>query len=286
VITADDLPATPHRATLSDVEHINAALLEALSAHRVPAVGFVTTSHTDPVSERQKRVALLRRWVEAGMELGNHSYSHPAFHELSLEAYLEDVTRGEALPRQLMSERGGGSFYFRHPFNSAGGDCAKRAAFDRIMAARGVTIAPFTVENVDYIYNRLWLDALAAGDERLVARLEKAYLDHTLRVFDFFERLAQETFGRAIPQVLLIHANALNAGVLDRLLTGLEDRGYRFVSLAEAMADEAYTTPDPYHERWGYSWLHRWRRGLGLEDRLRDEPEPQEWVRDAFRERQ
>jgi peptidoglycan/xylan/chitin deacetylase (PgdA/CDA1 family) len=220
------------------------------------------------------------------MELGNHSYSHPAFHELTLEAYLEDVIRGEALPRRLMSDRDAGPFYFRHPFNSAGGDGTKRAGFDRVMAARGVTIAPFTVENLDYIYNTVWLDALAAGNERLVSRLENAYLDHTFRVFDFFETLAQETFGRAIPQILLIHANALNAAALGRLLTGLEERGYRFVSLAEAMADEAYATPDVYHERWGYSWLHRWRRGLGLEDRLRDEPEPQEWVQDAYRKRQ
>jgi peptidoglycan/xylan/chitin deacetylase (PgdA/CDA1 family) len=285
VITLDDLPVTPGTPALEDVARINEGVLSALVAHDVPAVGFVTAENTDPPRQREARTALLRRWAAAGMELGNHSYSHPAFHELTLEAYLEDVLRGETLPRSLMGEGPSGPFYFRHPYNSAGGDSLKRAAFDSIMAARGVTIAPFTVENSDYIYDRLWLRASAAADAAQLQRVEQAYLDHTARVFDYFEGLALDTFGRDIPQVLLIHDNAINAAMLARLLTMLEARGYRFVSLAEAMDDPAYASPNPYHDRWGLSWLHRWRRGLGLEDRLREEPDPPEWVMEAYQRR-
>ena len=68
------------------------------------------------------------------------------------------------------------------------------------------------------------------------------------------------------------------------MLRRFSARGYRFVTLDEALEDEALRTRDDYVGRSGISWIHRWRRTLGLEDRLREEPDPPEWVLQAFRE--
>ena len=62
----------------------------------------------------------------------------------------------------------------------------------------------------------------------------------------------------------------------------LRARGYRFVTLEEALADPAYDTPDEYVGPTGISWLHRWRRTLQLEDRLRDEPDPPKWLLQTY----
>jgi hypothetical protein len=59
-------------------------------------------------------------------------------------------------------------------------------------------------------------------------------------------------------------------------------RGYRFVTLDEALKGDAYRTPDGYVGRFGPSWLHRWRIALGKPDRLRDEGDPPAWVVETF----
>jgi peptidoglycan-N-acetylglucosamine deacetylase len=52
--------------------------------------------------------------------------------------------------------------------------------------------------------------------------------------------------GRPVPHVLLLHAGAFDAHILDRLLAAYEKAGARWISLDEALADPAYQRePDP-----------------------------------------
>ena len=97
------------------------------------------------------------------------------------------------------------------------------------------------------------------------------------------EGLARRTFGREIPQVLLLHASALNADTLDAVMAGLAARGYRFVPLDEALADEAWRTPDRYVGPYGPSWLHRFQLAKGRPLSVAFEPDPPQWVQDAYR---
>lgn len=98
------------------------------------------------------------------------------------------------------------------------------------------------------------------------------------------ERIALLERWLEIPQILLLHANEINADCLDEMLDRLEARGYAFVSLEEAVRDPAYRTPDEYVGRNGPSWLHRWRVTLGQPSRLRDEPDLPDWALRAYQE--
>ena len=117
-------------------------------------------------------------------------------------------------------------------------------------------------------------------------RLRAAYVDYTVSVTEQMEALSRETFGREVPQVLLVHANATNADALDEALGRLAGRGYRFVTLGEALADDAWRTPDEYVGPRGPSWLYRFRVAKGLPLRLELEPDPPKWVLDLYREAQ
>jgi hypothetical protein len=91
--------------------------------------------------------------------------------------------------------------------------------------------------------------------------------------FDYFERESRALFGREIPQILLIHANSLNADAFGRLSAMMKARGYAYATLGEALEDPAYRSPDTFTGAGGISWLHRWaltRGGKGLV--LPDEP--------------
>jgi hypothetical protein len=57
-------------------------------------------------------------------------------------------------------------------------------------------------------------------------------------------------------------------------------RGYAFVSLAQALADPAYSTPEHFVGRGGFSWMHRWSMARGMADR--GEPEAPAWVMRGF----
>jgi hypothetical protein len=103
-------------------------------------------------------------------------------------------------------------------------------------------------------------------------------------MLDWFETLAKEDFGREIPQILLIHANDLHTDALDALMTKIEQRGYRWVTLGDAMKDAAYTTRDDFVGTTGPSWLHRWRVAKNLPPRMKDEPDPPQWVVDASKQ--
>jgi hypothetical protein len=96
----------------------------------------------------------------------------------------------------------------------------------------------------------------------------------------FFEARAVEVVGREIPQVLLLHANQLNADLMPELIRMFRARGYEFVTLDRALADPAYRLPDEYVGRNGFSWIHRWSMTKGLA--AKGEPEPASWVREAF----
>lgn len=48
------------------------------------------------------------------------------------------------------------------------------------------------------------------------------------------------------------------------MLRRFEARGYRFITLDEAMADPAYQTKDTDVSKFGQSWLARWVRSLGM----------------------
>jgi hypothetical protein len=154
---------------------------------------------------------------------------------------------------------------------------------EAFLTERGYTVTPFTVEHVDYAFERLWTDAVDRGDAELAQSTLQLYLEHLDTAFDYAESFSLELFGREIPQVFLIHVNRVNAEALDDMLTRLERRGYRFVSLDEALDDPAYRTPDTYVGPWGMSWLHRWWTSQGHEPRM-DEPDPPRFVIDRYRE--
>jgi hypothetical protein len=78
------------------------------------------------------------------------------------------------------------------------------------------------------------------------------------RMMEFYEGLSRDVFGREIPQVLMLTASPVVADQFDEMASMLKRRGYRFVTLEEAVKDEAYSRPETYTGEWGVSWLQRW----------------------------
>ena len=265
-VTVDDLPTVSRNfRTPEDRERITRALVGALRANAVPAIGFVNEAkiHRDGVAD-SAGVELLRHWTHAGLELGNHSYSHHDLHTTALETYLADIERGDVVTRRLMLEAGRRPRFFRHPYLHTGRSLGDRARVDSLLVARGYRVAPVTIDNGDYIFAAAYDDAMGRRDSTEARRIGDAYVAYMERVFAYYEGQTTAIVGREVPHVLLIHANLLNADRFDDLARMMRGRGYAFVSLEDALADSVYRSADTYVAAGGISWLHRWAITRGM----------------------
>jgi len=283
-LTFDDLPYVPggQPNTLHAARRATSALVRVLEAHRAPAVGFVNERQLQINGEVDARIALLRQWVEQGAILGNHTYSHVDLITVTIEQFEQEIVAGDVITRQLMHARQPYQLYFRHPQTHTGDTQAKKEAIERFLAARHYTIAPHTIETADFIFNVGYVRSVRANDQATAARLRQAYVDFALAATAFAEQLAPQVFGRDIPQVMLLHANDIGADTLDQMLRRLEGRGYRFITLDQAMADPAYRTADELVARNGPTWFWRWIKTKGLTVSGAGDPEPPQWVLDLY----
>jgi glyoxylase-like metal-dependent hydrolase (beta-lactamase superfamily II) len=286
-ITFDDLPFVDDAGELALAQDGTRRLLQALRERGAPAIGFVNEDKLLVRGETDARTQLLEDWLDAGMDLGNHNFGHVGFQKTPLAEYQEAVLKGEVVTRALLQRRGRAPRYYRHTFTQTGPTRESKHAFEEFLKAHGYAVAPFTVEHVDYVFATLYRDALVAKDEPQAKKVWDAYLAHLDTMLEFFEAEARELFGREIPQILLLHANRLNAAALPAMLERMRARGYRFVTLDEALRDEAYRSPDEYVGSAGPSWLHRFfvARGRDMTSSLRGEPDPPRFILDAYRAR-
>lgn len=275
-VTFDDLPAVPQSIPIARQQTLTRNLVRSIKAARVPAVGFVnenkllTNGKLDP-----KRVKLLEQWLAAGLELGNHTYSHPDLHRIDVAEFEKNIIDGERTTRRLQKKLR----WFRHPFLHTGTSAAVRAHVDDVLSKRGMRVAPVTLDNSEWIFARAYDNA---KDDELKRRIGTEYIAYMDRKLAYFEEQSQSLFGRNIRHVLLVHANPLNADWFDELAASMKKRGYSFITLERALEDPAYASADAYYGPAGLTWVHRWaitqnkpRAFFG------DEPRTPQWVLDA-----
>jgi peptidoglycan/xylan/chitin deacetylase (PgdA/CDA1 family) len=259
-VTFDDLPvATTTWTDLPTQLKITSNLLRSVVANKVPAIGFVIEKKLFQDNELDEgRVELLQMWLDAGLELGNHTFSHLDLHQTMLPDYEQDILRGAALTSALMQKKGMNLRYFRHPFLHTGRSLEIQQDLDNFLTSHGYHVAPVTIDNSDWIFARAYDRATYDDDKELRRRIARAYIPYMEHKFDYFEKQSVALFGAEIKQVLLLHANALNADHFDELARMMRQRGYAFITLDEALQDKAYRSVDTFTGPGGISWLHRW----------------------------
>lgn len=284
-ITIDDLPYAsgdpppgPLSATPKLAMQVNRKILAGLSLDHVPATGFVIEQGVRELGRKQGSL-ILKQWTGNGLDLGNHTYSHSGLNDLSITAFEDDVIKGEQtfLPLSKKAGRDHGLF-LRFPYNQSGDTREKHDAIAAFLAQRGYRIAPCTIENEDYVFNAAYVQMLGHGKTREAARLRAAYLAYTSDEIDYYGRLNNQVLGYEPPQIMLLHDSKLNADVIALVLQLFIDKGYRFVSLAEAESDPVYSAPDTYVTKYGPMWGYRWAEERGVKVNGSLEKEPPEWI--------
>lgn len=275
--TVDDLPFVLELSN-KDSQKATDRLLSSFGKHNVKAVGFVNEHFILNFGEVDANISILEKWLKSGHELGNHTFSHPSFHEVSLEEYTLDFLKGEAISKKLSEKYNQPVRYFRHPYLHTGQDSVKRFGFDAFLKKQNYEVAPVTVDSYDWYFNKVYVDALKAGNDKLAKEIGEEYLQHTVKCFDYFDKLAIEVVERPISHIFLCHASMLNADFMDKILVELKANGYSFISVEEALKDAVYKRPVSIPANRG-SWIHRWRMTDGKKSELKYPELPEKIVK-------
>ena len=258
-ITIDDLPAGNANAmTGTEIIEMTTKLLGTLRDQKVPAVGFVNEKKLYKFGEVDDRIKSLSLWLDNGFELGNHTFSHASLNRVPLKQWEEEVIRGETVTSLLLAQHKMKMRYLRHPYLDTGRDLETRRQAEAFLSDRGYRIAPVTMDAWDWMYAGVYDDARRRGDTALQQQLVSSYLSYTGQVFDYYEKFSKDIIGYEPEQILLLHGNWLEADHIGELLELLRKRGYRFVTLSDALGDAAYGLPDEYIGEEGTNWLDHW----------------------------
>lgn len=179
-------------------------ILDVLKAHNAKATFFMLGSAV------KNHPALVQRVVNEGHLIANHSYSHPNFHELGSSKAQSEVSATDRLLRAFDTP-----VYFRYPYGNS------TCSANELVESLGYRITGWDIDTCDWAY----ADGYVSDKENATCQtpdsLRRDYAGHVMR------EVAKTQGG-----VLLMHDVHMNtAQSLDRLLTMLEQKGYRFVTL-------------------------------------------------------
>ncbi|WP_089355586.1 polysaccharide deacetylase family protein [Ekhidna lutea] len=279
-ISIDDLPAVTYGIS----EHsqvITDGILNALQNHNVKAIGFVNEGKLyEGEALDSSKVELLDQWLKAGMDLGNHTYSHKNYHRVPFKEYTDDILKGERIIKSLATKYDTEIRYFRHPYLRSGLTAGSTDSLKTFLKESGYQESLVTIDNDDYLFAQKYAWAYRSGDTKLMKQIGDTYLTYMEEKLLYFEEISIELFGRNIKQTLLIHANFLNAQYLDALLKTYKEHGYTFISQDEAASDPAYQSSVTKFGDWGISWIHKWGMSQGKEgDFFKKDPPTPDLVR-------
>jgi peptidoglycan/xylan/chitin deacetylase (PgdA/CDA1 family) len=206
------------------------SILDQLAFKNQKATFFVIGRHLTSKKLRASAVRALRE----GHELGNHSYSHPRFSEISVERAEKEIRRTHDLIEEVVRIAGVDAKrqnrFFRYPFGDPGTAYGYRAMKD-LFAELGYRPAWWDVDTRDYLPGR---------SAKIIALMEK------VRPRD----------------VVLLHERKRTAKTLPKLLDVVDSR--KMVSLPLSTFAPARVWNGP-HERSPASLSHSSRRVANLD---------------------
>ena len=282
-VTIYDLPAgMADRLPAADITALTTKLLGTLRDQKIPVVGFVNEKKLYKPGEVDERIKALQMWIDHGFELGNHTFSHASLNQVGLKAWEDDVIQGESVTKILLTQHKMKLRYIRHPYLDTGRDLQTRRQAEAFLVERGYRIAPITLDGWDWMFAGLYEDAKKRNDTALRAQIVKEYLAYHDAVFAYQEQLSAKLIGYEPRQILLLHASNLEADHIGELMDVLRKRGYRFITLEDALSDPAYSLPDTYVGEEGTGWIDHWAISQGKIPQ--GAPKFPQWVMDRTKE--
>jgi peptidoglycan/xylan/chitin deacetylase (PgdA/CDA1 family) len=235
-LTFDDLPAAGALPPGDDRTRIASSLAAKLRAsHLEGTYGFVNASKLQNDPDAQ---LALHAWVDSGMNIGSHTWSHMSLSSNSAEAFEKDIAQNEETLAAYAGNRDW--HWFRYPFLWEGDTLDKRRAVRSYLREHGYRVAQVSLDFEDYAWNDAYARCSAKQDTTAIAWLKQSYLETAAEYIRLGREEQQIAFGHEIPNVMLLHATAFTTLMFPELVNMLRTQGFQFASLPDVEKDPAY----------------------------------------------
>jgi peptidoglycan/xylan/chitin deacetylase (PgdA/CDA1 family) len=235
-LTFDDLPAAGGLPAGETRVQIAIKLTSELKAnHFEGTYGFVNASKLENDPDAQQALHI---WLDAGMNIGSHTWSHIPLTGNTAEAFEDNIARNEPALEKYGEMRDW--HWFRYPFLWEGDTLEKRRAVRDYLREHGYRVAQVSLDFEDYAWNEAYARCSANKDDTSIQWLRQSYLETAAEYIRLGREEQQIAFGHEIPNVMLLHATAFTTLMLPNLLDLLRNQGFRFAGIAQVESDPAY----------------------------------------------
>nr|WP_321399869.1 polysaccharide deacetylase family protein [uncultured Desulfobacter sp.] len=207
-------------------------LIRKLKSKEIPSVVFYSNIKNDlRVKDPVKR---LKQYSDAGHYIGNHTFDHADFDQLSYEEYIESINKCEESLNNLKMYRK----WFRYPYLREGKkDQEKGRLIKKYLKDQGYQHGFITVEVYDWYIDSFVEKELRVGKKLNYKKLQRFYINMLLDQINFYNKMAMAVIGRIPVHSMLLHENDLNALFLEEIIDAIREKGHTIVSADRIFLD-------------------------------------------------
>lgn len=189
-------------------------ILATLRKYGIPAAFFL-------IGEKARlHPELVQAVQESGVHsIGNHSWSHPNFHSIDVDAQRQQVLEGEAAIAKVLTQK-----LFRYPYGNS--SCETNA----FLKERGYHLVGWHIDSCDWAFDHHGsVDVREATECGVLPQNRNNYVEHVLSTVRAHQG--------GIVLMHEIHPNTLRE--LDGIIQALLAEGYTFTSLTDPAFDSS-----------------------------------------------
>lgn len=190
----------------------------------------------NPCKDEKTSIQQLKKYVDAGHLIGNHTCSHPRLDDVGFSKYSKDAEKADQLLASLLN----GQKFFRFPFLNESKDEKLRNQMRSWLKANGYRNGMVSIDNDEYIVSWAINEAKERGKSVDYKKIEKIFLDHLLGAVEFYDELAVKHLRYSPKHVILLHEVDATVLFIDSLVRELRTRGWKIISAKEAFEDKLY----------------------------------------------
>lgn len=223
-LTFDDSPMASKYFN-HNVDKANALMSKLLCAG-APRVGFFAiSSHINNLGDEELRV-----YESAGHVIFNHSHSHSGLSKSDTLQYIEDIKTADKILRQYNAFRP----WYRFPYLDYGKNKQQSDQVFDALKRMGYKDGYVTISTHDWYANSLYHKYFKHWKSE---EFSKKYVDMLAHRIEFQYYLQVRCNFMYPVNIVLLHANDINALFIGRVLERLKQKGWEIVDVETAYAE-------------------------------------------------
>ena len=188
---------------------------------------------------------ILENWLDAGYELGNHTYYHQISSELSAKNFGLSVMKCDSLLREIGAfDKNSNPRWFRFPHLNGGDTFEQRKEFSLILNDLNYRVAPASADIHDYHFDQLLASEPIDDDPIRLGKIYGRYFKVATESIFHYKRIIDASNGTDTPIIIFFHFGLASANKLSEILTYLDRHQTEWLDLSTACSHQLYRDLD------------------------------------------